>query len=481
MISVNAAQTRFNSIGRDAMPALQWLIALICMLIYIAGACMLPIQQSPDEVTRLAVPFYIAQNGCLPNGFDESIRNDLWGISYAFTPYGSSLLSALLIKIAMLAGGDAAAQVVAARIPSCLFGALTVLCVMKIGKELGFRPSIVLSMGIGLGILPQFVFLSSYLNNDIFSAFCASAVILSWVKGIKSSWRYADCIMLGCSLGLLSLSYYFAYGLIPISIIVFFGTFWRTGAKATFVFNRALLVLLTALLVGGWFFAWNAVIYSGDFLGMRSYSECAEMYAAAEFKPSDHPTPKLAGLPFMSPLWDSSYRDSSWLKFTLKSSISGLGYLEYWLPSMVYRVVFAVLAVGWISSIVPNNKAPLLSGGKFSSDYVRRLLVVALVLSAIAPLLFSAYRSWATDYQPQGRYIISAWIPLLIFFAAGVERLTGTLHRRSSTRWLAIGLWPAASIVLFVMAVVSFSSVCFNGIGWGYAPADGPSIMVGLF
>lgn len=453
-----------------------WAIPLICLLVYLAGACTLPIQQAPDEVTRLAVPFYIAQNGCLPNGFDESIRNDLWGISYAFTPYGSSLLSALLIKIAMLAGGDAAAQVVAARIPSCLCGALTVLCVMKIGKELGFRSSIVLSMGIGLGILPQFVFLSSYLNNDIFSAFCASAVILSWAKGIKSSWRYADCIMLGCSLGLLSLSYYFAYGLIPISIIVFFGTFWRTGAKATYVFDRALIVLLTALLVGGWFFAWNAVIYSGDFLGMRSYSECAEMYAAPGFKPSDHPTPKLAGLPFMSPLWDSS-----WLKTTLKSSISGLGYMDCWLPSVAYRVVFAVLAVGWIGSIAPSSKAPLLSGGKFPSSYVRRLLIVALVLSAITPLILSAYRSWATDYQAQGRYIVSAWIPLLIFFAAGVERLAGVLRRRPSTRWLAIGLWPVASAALFVVAVVSFSSVCFNGVGWGYAPENGPSMMVGMF
>ena len=453
-----------------------WAIPLICLLIYLAGACTLPIQQSPDELSRLAVPFYIAQNGCLPNGFAESIRNGLWGISYAFTPYGSSLLSALLIKIAMLVGGDATAQVVAARIPSCLFGALTVLCVMKIGKELGFRSSIVLSMGIGLGILPQFAFLSSYLNNDIFSAFCVAAVVLSWVKGVKSSWGYADCMMLGCSLGLLSLSYYFAYGLIPISLIVFFGTFWRTGAKVTCVFGRALLVLLTALLVGGWFFAWNAMIYSGDFLGMRSYSECAEMYAASGFKPSDHPTPKLAGLPFMSPLWDLS-----WLKLTLKSSISVLGYMDCFLPSVAYRVVFVVLAVGWIAPIVPSSKAPLLSTGKSPSSSARRFLIVALVLSAIAPLLFSAYRSWATDYQPQGRYIISAWIPLLIFFAAGVERLTRALYHRPSTRWLAVGLWPAASIALFAMAVVSFSSVCFNGIGWGYAPSDGPSIMIGMF
>ena len=65
-----------------------WVIPLICLLVYLAGACTLPIQQSPDEVIRLAVPFYIAQNGCLPNGFAESIRSNLWGISYASSHMG---------------------------------------------------------------------------------------------------------------------------------------------------------------------------------------------------------------------------------------------------------------------------------------------------------------------------------------------------------------------------------------------------------
>lgn len=117
-----------------------WLggVVLGCLIFYVTWASVLPIDQSPDEVTRLAVPFWIVRHGALPSGFEESIRNHVWGISYAFTPYGNSLLSALFIKIALGLGLPATTQVVAARLSSCLCGALTVYVIMLIGEELGF-------------------------------------------------------------------------------------------------------------------------------------------------------------------------------------------------------------------------------------------------------------------------------------------------------------------------------------------------------
>lgn len=40
----------------------------------------------------------------------------------------------------------------------------------------------------------------------------------------------------------------------------------------------------------------NAMLYDGDFLGMRSLTEASEMYAREDIKPSNRPTPMNLGM-----------------------------------------------------------------------------------------------------------------------------------------------------------------------------------------
>lgn len=449
-------------------------VALVCLLFYAAWASVLPVCQAPDEVTRLAVPFWIAQHGCLPNGFEESIRNTLWGISYAFTPYGNSLLSALFIKVASIIGCDAAGQVIAARLSSCICGAATVYVVMLLGDEFSFDRLVSLFMGLALGLLPQFAFLSSYLNNDVFSALCTALVILAWVRGLKSNWCKSDCVLLGVSLGLLSLSYYFAYALIPLSVLVFFATLLQQDEPIRKVLLRALLVLCVALAIGGWFFVWNALNYSGDFLGMKVYAECAEQYAATGFKPSDHSTPKLNGDCFMSPLWNKE-----WLLLTFESSIGILGYMSYFLPGIAYKSAALLIAVGIALNLVPGLGASSLRIAFSGERFKRWTLFIALIAAGVAAVLFSAYRSWATDYQPQGRYIISAWIPLLLFLAMGLNRLLCALQK-PLLKGSVVGVLICASVCLLILAVVVFYPAGFMGVTSSSGLESGPAIMASL-
>ena len=451
-------------------------IALACFALYAAWACLLPISQAPDEATRLAVPFWIAQNGTLPNGFEPSIRNTLWGISYAFTPYGSSLLSAVFVRAASSLSLGTCAQVAAARLSSCISGSLTVYVVMVICSELGYRRSTMLVSGIGLGLLPQFAFLSSYLNNDIFSAFCSSLVILSWVRGLKNSWRQGDCVLLGASLGLLSLSYYFAYAFIPVSVLVYFGSSFGGGNSKT-VFKNALLISVVALLIGGWFFLWNALSYSGDFLGMKAYSESADLFAAHGFKPSDHWTPKLAGQRFMSPLFDHN-----WIKFTVESSICILGYMAYALPNWLYKITLATYATVIGTFLVPRKRSSLPSDETSNNDWkkARRkkaLFICGLIACGAAPILFSAYRSWSTDYQGQGRYVIATWIVVAVFFSAGLDRLTNLKLKEIKLVRFAPRLLVVFSLVLATVAFSTYSTAGFGGIAQSLTFADGPELM----
>ena len=449
-------------------------VVLGCLIFYVTWASVLPIDQSPDEVTRLAVPFWIVRHGALPSGFEESIRNHVWGISYAFTPYGNSLLSALLIKIALGLGLPATTQVVAARLSSCLCGALTVYVIMLIGEELGFCKPAILMMGLFLGLLPQFAFLSSYLNNDIFSALCSSLVILAWIRGLRDKWAVADCVLLGASLGLLSLSYYFAYAFIPVSVAVYFASAVHEGLKPKVLFARALLVLAIALLVGGWFFARNAIIYSGDFLGMRSYSECAELYASQGYKPSDHVTPKMLDSAFMSPLFTFE-----WIKATLQSSISFLGYMQYPLRGWAYWAMLLFVGACCASAVVPGLGPHLFSKSGISGKGNRQILAFALLACFTAPILFSAYRSWAVDWQPQGRYIIASWMVLLLPVGGGLDRFLSFVQARSeriakTVPAVCVGL----SVCLLLVAIHSFYPAGFCGVA-SEAPSD-PAVMANL-
>lgn len=443
------------------MPSQFVLVPLLCFLIYFAWSCVLPINQAPDEETRLAIPFYIVSNGCLPNGFDESIRNQIWGISYAFTPYGSSLLSALFVKIVTMFGAGSACQVVAARLSSCLFGALTVYVVMRIAVDLGFADLTAIVIGTCLGFLPQFAFLSSYLNNDIFSAFCTAMVVWSWVRGIKFCWATGECILLGVSLGLLSLSYYFAYALIPISAVYFLVTAALQGHKRSSLFAKAGLVFVVASALGGWFFIRNAIIYSGDFLGMRSYSECAELYAMETFKPSDHWTLKSDGQAFMSPL-----TDPAWLSMTFTSCIGYLGYMAYPLPSILVKIAGA-FGAAYIVLPVMTGGAPLIlgnSGCASKNKAIKWVFVASLLCSILCPILFSAYRSWATDWEPQGRYIISSWIVVFVLISWGLDSV---LKRLGTSAWKKALLCAPLIVLTFAMvvgAVIVFWPAGFAGV-----------------
>ncbi len=437
------------------------LVPLVCFFLYFAWSCVLPIDQAPDEATRLGIPFYIAQNGTLPSGFEESLRNQIWGISYAFTPYGSSLLSAVFVKAAMLLGAGDVTQVVAARLSSCIFGSLTVLVLMLICAELEFDRLTTAVAGAVLGFLPQFAFLSSYLNNDIFSAFCTAMVVLGWIRGFRRGWDVGSCAFLGAAIGLLSLSYYFAYGLIPISIFVFFASARRLGLSWGGCFRRAGIVFVVAFAIGGWFFVRNALIYSGDFLGMRSYSECAELYAQQEYKPSVHQTLKMSGELFMSPLFDST-----WLWMTLRSCIAYFGYMAYPIAEVLYLPVIALccaaLALPAIlrGGLVPKSRHGRLRDGRFADN----LLVIALVAAIVFPIVFSAYRSWATDWQPQGRYIVSAWIAVAVLWAWGFDCLIRRIGPSVLRRALVVAPVVLVALMLCVCSAAVFYPHGFLGI-----------------
>lgn len=255
-------------------------------------------EHAPDEAMRMLIPEYIVSHHTLPNGMEESVRHPLWGFSYALYPYLTAIISSVFMAITSLFTKSAAALLTAARLTSVLSGTGTLIVVFLIGEELFERRESALLGGIFVGFLPQFVFLSCYVNNDSFAVFTVALIIYFWIRGMKSAFCKKDCIGLGAGCGLCALSYYNAYAYLLCSILLFFALMIHFRKPAKEIFVKALAVFAIAFLIGGWFFIRNAVIHDGDLLGMRTSNESAALYAADEYKPENRQTPASEGWSF---------------------------------------------------------------------------------------------------------------------------------------------------------------------------------------
>ena len=217
-------------------------------------------EHAPDEAMRMLIPEYIVSHHALPNGMEEAVRHPLWGFSYALYPYLTAIISSVFMAITSLFTKSAAALLTAARLTSVLSGTGTLIVVFLIGEELFERRESALLGGIFVGFLPQFVFLSCYVNNDSFAVFTVALIIYFWIRGMKSAFCKKDCIGLGAGCGLCALSYYNAYAYLLCSILLFFALMIHFRKPAKEIFVKALAVFVIAFLIGGWFFIRNAVI-----------------------------------------------------------------------------------------------------------------------------------------------------------------------------------------------------------------------------
>ena len=182
------------------------LFVLACFLFYFAWAAVKWENYGPDENMRLMIPRFILKHGALPTGWEGEVLQGSWGISYGFKPTQlPALCSALFMKIASLFGGFGDTLVVAARMTSVLAGAGGIFVLFRAMGRLFSRP-VKWFLVILTASLPQYAFLSSYVNNDIVAVFGTFLVLWAWILAAKEGWRAKTVILLAIGIGVVGLS-----------------------------------------------------------------------------------------------------------------------------------------------------------------------------------------------------------------------------------------------------------------------------------
>lgn len=421
------------------------IIIIFFFTLYLSFALHLPINMGPDELMRYDIPEWIFNHGRLPIGNEKELINSIWGISYGFTPYLPSIVAVGFMKIFAIIFSGKNTLIFAARLTSVFAGTVTIWLTLLIGDEVyGKRYSKYL-FAVLIGSLPQFVYLCAYFNNDIFSIMSCTMILYAWIIGVKNNWNIKSCIILGVGIGLCALTYYNAYGYILCSLAICILMFWKyrdNKFERNIFIKKTVLVLVLVLLIAGWYFVRNYIIYNGDILGINSSRTCGEMYALDQYKPSLHMTYKKMGKTIIDLICDNT-----WIKYTLKSYIACFGYMTIWTKPYVYKIYYFIILVGVISFIFSLRK---------NLRARKHFLLYIMLLTIVIPIILSLYNSYATDYQPQGRYIMSGLPALMLFVTGGYDYIDKKQTKENLIPIIILLIWILLFIFVFSKAIYVF-------------------------
>ena len=446
----------FDRDNKEAITKLEFLTIIVFFVIASLWAIYMPETYAPDERMRFLIPKFIYAHNSLPLPDDPEVIYKIYDASYAYYPFFiGPICSAIFMKIASIFGITGAGLLVAARFTSVISGALFVYFLIKIAKRL-FKNQYTKWFAIILGTtIPQFMFLSSYVNNDSLALMASAMMVLGWICGIQDKWNFKNATLLAIGIIICALSYYNAYAWILTSMIMFVVSFINkeNEEKVKLDYKNMLkygIFISVIVLIGiGFFFIRNYIVTDGDLLGIDAFLNACEEGAEDFLKPSNRETPKNLGMPILEMFTTLRYhQNETWITNTYKSFVCTLGKMVHYIASPVYIFYGIIFAIGIIGMIIHFFK--ILKG-----NYKMKVFYINLLISFIVPIFLSIRYSYATDYQPQGRYIYPLWMSLIIFTTTGVEFLLSKIKFLENKEKLKKGLFIGVLIIFLIITIIA--------------------------
>lgn len=388
------------------------LFVLVCVLAYSSAVFVIPPGTAPDEPMRYQLTEFILKYGELPRGDDPRLLDSTWGISYAFFPYLSNLISVLLQRIYLLFDPVGAYLLYAARMAGVLVGGITAFLAVKISGHLfsGVYKWVMLVLFL---LLPQYIYLCGYVNNDGLAILSGTLIVYAWIHGARTSWRTGSLVLLAVGISVCALSYYNAYGYI-LSSVVLLAASWRRGRyPLSTAIKKAGMIAGVCLLLAGWWFVRQGILYGGDIFGIAASNASAELHAVDALKPSLRQS-LVSGAAGWRDLMASLFL---WVKMSFRSAVAIFGIFAVYVPYGFYYSYAAIAAAGFGGALLRDKSA-----GTAMAREGRRFQF-AVVLSTAIPVVLSLYNSLFVDYQPQGRYWLPGLVCAAILLTWGFEKV----------------------------------------------------------
>lgn len=383
-----------------------------------------PFGNPPDEYNRYLIPQYIAQHGTLPNGYEESIRIGGYGFSYGFQPILPYMLQGYAMRFVKIFTNSEEALLYTARSVNLILGFLTAGVVLLLSRKWFRDRRFSFCFAFLATFLPQSIFVHTYVNTDSCCMLSIALMLYGLTEGLESRFSPRSSLVMASGIILCALSYYNAYGYILSCILLFTVSFASvSGSKLKFdagdFFRKGCFISAVVLLGIGWWFIRSAILYDGDFLGLRTRNECAALYALPQFHPDTRTTWQSQGCS----IWDM-------LKYSDFCSLSALSFIGIYGPMTiitsiwVYRFYKFLILTGFLlCALIPLSAVGEGIGLYRGRKGFRVFYHANMIFCMAMPISLSLIYSYSTDYQPQGRYLLPALLPLCYYVIHGLEKL----------------------------------------------------------
>ena len=386
-------------------------------------AALIPYDQAPDEFDHFASARFIAEHNRFPV-FDQepdfihttcSSPTGPCFTSYAAYPGLNYAISAGFMKLQHAFTGEPYANLYfAARLTSVFSIALYVFFLWKTAQLLlENQLARVTALMVG-AFIPQVTFIGGYVNADAFSLAASAAVIYLSVRLLHDGFSRPLALYSGVALGFLALAranYWPLFGLFGVAWAFAVFRAWREDGAARRVLFSSVATVAIAAAIGGWWYIRNFQLY-GDPLGFDTLQDAFDAAGPLRQSPADQ------GATFTSLLFD----DPVWRKFTFRSFWGVFGYMTVFLNSRIYVLIQAVLVVAGAGLIIAAHKA-LSEHGRKVWQWGTSWAWLMLVILVPTVVLLSVWTSLYNDFQPQGRYLYAALIPVILLASRGLHSL----------------------------------------------------------
>ena len=407
-----------------------WQILIFYLLLFFVTASVIALMQPmfdtppwygnpPDEPYRFKVAQYICKYGRLPNGYDPEIRIPSYGISYGFYTMLPYIIQGFVMRFVSLFTSCELHLLYAARFVNVICGTIMAAFVYGIGNRLFKDRRFKWLFCVLVMYLPQSLFLHTYVNTDSMSMLSTAIIFYALVRAYQEDFSVKNCLILSVGIILCALSYYNAYGCILCSILLFVGFYiYRNNGNGKLspdwktMWKRGGLTAAVVLLGIGWCFIRNAVLYDGDFIGMKSLRLCGQLYGDPALQPYNH-SYAVQGISVFTMLKERNFFEGLFISF-----VAALGSMSIYGNIWMYRFYKAVLFTGALSFVLLREKI-----ADRQKRFRKIFFHINMILWMVIPLILIIDYAYTYDYQNQGRYIMPALIPIMYYATEGLRRL----------------------------------------------------------
>ncbi len=412
--------------------ALLLAVLFAALIVRLPFLFIVPMVEAPDEYAHFWVTKFLSENLAAPDaaqvaaGGPSAVYGSL--PPFAYLPHA---LFARLIPFVDISFAE--------RVGSIFGGLITVFASCKISELLFSRiRELRLALPLCVALHPQLVFVNAYCNSD--STACALSSLLIWLSLVVvlrgPSLRYSA--LAGVLSACIALSKFSALAVVPVAFFSIAAGCWIYKRNVgQIVLNLGLALLSAAPVCLPWF-ARNAAVFNGDYLGSITMRETW----ARTFHRSIEPVSLSSVL--KQKVWWQQLFCSFWAVF---------GYQKHYLPAPFYLSYLLAILVSIAGTLTQISQAIRKKSIAFGDEDLKHLVAwlglwLSVALSS-AGLLYAAVQNLG---GPQGRYLFPSEVAFMSVILMGLF----SVHRKWG-KWLVFAFVGLNLVTLIFSMVMLYS------------------------